>query len=84
MNFIPPSRILRLPAVLERYSLSRSSLYARIKQGLWPPAVSLGGRASGWPENEVEAVLSAFIAGKSNDKVRQLVAELYDARKGGV
>ena len=44
---------LRLPEVKHRTGLSRSSIYAKIPSGDFPPPVSLGGRAVGWLENEV-------------------------------
>ena len=71
----------RLPAVKSSCGLSRSSLYARISQGLWPKPVGLGGRAVGWPSNEVAAIIAARIAGKSNEEVRQLVKGLEAARR---
>ena len=88
MSFEPlitslPQTMLRLPAVKSSSGLSRSSLYARISQGLWPRPVSLGARAVGWPLSEVVAINAARIAGKSNEEVRQLVAELEAARKNG-
>jgi prophage regulatory protein len=73
--------ILRLPAVKLSCGLSRSTIYLRITQGLWPKPISLGGRAVGWPANEVAAVTAARIAGKSDDEIRQLVVELEKARK---
>ena len=48
-----PHRFLRLPEVMEISGLSRSSIYARIKEGTFPAAVCLGGRAVGWVEDEV-------------------------------
>jgi len=45
--------ILRLPTVKARTGLSRSTIYLRIAQGTFPPAISLGGRAVGWVESEV-------------------------------
>lgn len=45
--------ILRLPAVKARTGLSRSTLYLRISEGRFPKAISLGGRAVGWIEAEV-------------------------------
>lgn len=74
-------QILRLPSVKAHSGLSRSSLYNRIAQGLWPKPVNLGGRAVGWPSNEVTTVIAARIAGKNNSEVRQLVAKLEAARK---
>ena len=46
--------ILRLPAVKMRTGLSRSTIYLRIAQGTFPKPVSLGGRAVGWVEAEVQ------------------------------
>jgi prophage regulatory protein len=48
------NNILRLPTVKSRTGLSRSSIYLRVSQGMFPKQVSLGGRAVGWLESEVE------------------------------
>lgn len=45
--------ILRLPAVTARTGLSRSTIYLRISVGSFPKPVSLGDRAVGWIEAEV-------------------------------
>lgn len=47
-------RFLRLPEVLARTGLSRSTVYVRLEQGRFPRPVSLGGRAVGWIEAEVD------------------------------
>jgi len=47
-------RILRMHDVLKKTGLGRSSLYNRIRAGKFPPAVSLGGNAVGWPEFAVD------------------------------
>jgi prophage regulatory protein len=73
--------ILRLPRTKTSTGLSRSTLYLRIKQGLFTKPVSLGGRAVGWPANEVEAVNAARIAGKTDAEVRDLVLKLEASRK---
>ena len=49
-----PRRILRLPNVLDRTGLSRSTVYLRVTEGRFPKPVSLGARAVGWIETEVE------------------------------
>ena len=46
--------ILRLPAVKNRTGLSRSSIYLRISEGRFPLPISLGARAVGWIESEIE------------------------------
>ena len=45
--------ILRLPQVLDRTGLSRSSIYAKVSAGDFPEPISLGARAVGWIEDEV-------------------------------
>jgi prophage regulatory protein len=46
--------ILRLPAVKASVGLSRSTIYLRIAEGTFPRPVSLGGRAVGWLQSEIE------------------------------
>jgi len=76
-----PHTILRLPAVKAATGLSRSTLYLRIVHGVFTHPVSLGGRAVGWPANEVAALNAARIAGKPDAEIRTLVAQLETARK---
>jgi len=73
--------ILRLPAVKAATGLSRSTLYLRIAQGVFTHPVSLGGRAVGWPADEVVALNAARIAGKPDAEIRELVTMLEVARK---
>lgn len=49
-----PDRILRLPAVLERTGLSRSTLYRKIKAGTFPKQVAISVRCAGWHQAAVE------------------------------
>ena len=46
--------ILRLPTVKARTGLSRSTIYLRISEGKFPTPVSLGGRAVGWVDSEIQ------------------------------
>ena len=50
--------ILRLPLVKARTGLSRSTIYLRIAEGLFPKPVSLGARAVGWLEADIEGWLT--------------------------
>ena len=50
--------ILRLPTVLSRTGLSRSSIYLRISNGEFPKPISLGGRAVGWLESDINQWLA--------------------------
>jgi prophage regulatory protein len=73
--------ILRLPTVKAECGLARSTIYLRMAQGLWPKPVSLGARAVGWPAGEVASLNAARIAGKSDEEIRGLVAQLEAARE---
>ena len=53
--------ILRLPAVKATTGLSRSTIYLRIAEGTFPKPVSLGARAVGWIEAEVQQWLAGQI-----------------------
>jgi prophage regulatory protein len=50
-------RILRLPDVISRVGLKRASIYQYITRGAFPRPVSLGARAVGWIEHEIDAWL---------------------------
>ncbi|MDD5580047.1 MAG: AlpA family transcriptional regulator [Methylobacter sp.] len=54
-------KILRLPTVKEITGLSRSTIYLRISKDEFPSPISLGARAVGWIESEIEAWLSAQV-----------------------
>ena len=58
----PPIRFLRLPEVMARTGLSRSTIYVRVAAGAFPRPVALGGRAVGWIEAEVDAWVRERIA----------------------
>lgn len=46
--------IIKLSEVIARTGLSRSSIYRRINEGSFPRPISLGGKAVGWIEAEVQ------------------------------
>ena len=54
-------KILRLPSVKEATGLSRSSIYLRISKNEFPAPISLGGRAVGWLEQDINDWLAAKI-----------------------
>lgn len=49
-----PHEILRLPDVMRITGLARSTIWALIKTGRFPPPVALTKRARGWPREGVE------------------------------
>lgn len=74
-------KLLRLVPVLRLTGTSRSTHYAQIKDGLMTAPVSLSVHSVAWPENEILALNSARIAGKSDDEIRHLVTKLMADRK---
>lgn len=75
-----PPRLLRLPDVMSITGYRVTSVYARVKTGLLTPPVKITPRSSAWPESEIFAVNTAVIAGKSEDEIRHLVAQLVAER----
>lgn len=73
--------LLRLPRVKAETGASRSTIYLRIQQGLWPKPVKLGPRSVAWPASEIAALNAARIAGMADTEIRALVAKLEAARK---
>ena len=63
----PPTRFLRLPEVRDRTGLARSTIYVRLDQGRFPQPVSLGARAVGWIEAEVDEWIHERIAESRGD-----------------
>lgn len=47
------NQILRLPEVLDKTSLSRSSIYVLINTGQFPKQIKLGERSVGWIAEEI-------------------------------
>ena len=46
--------IRRLPAVKDRTGLGRSNIYSQIAEGTFPKPISLGARAVGWLESDID------------------------------
>ena len=61
--------ILRLPQVIVRTGLGRSTIYNRIDAGAFPRLVNLGGRAVGWIEEEINDWLIARVEASRRPKV---------------
>lgn len=70
----------RLPAVLARLGASRSTVYCWITRGVFPPPVTLGPRLRAWPESELDSIVRARVAGRSDEELRRLVCELVGRR----
>lgn len=73
--------ILRMPAVkAETGHRSHASIYTAIRAGLFTKPVQIGQRAVGWPSDEVQAIIDARTAEKSEAEIRELVERLHAQR----
>lgn len=61
------SRAIRLPEVLDKTGLSRSSIYLRMSKSEFPQSISLGGRAVAWVEEDVTAWLEDRISASKSE-----------------
>jgi prophage regulatory protein len=56
------SKILRLRATKDWVGLSRSTIYAMMKNGTFPTNISLGARSVGWLEADIQSWIDARIS----------------------
>jgi prophage regulatory protein len=61
VNSLPA--LLRLPTVMERTGLRRSTIYELVQKGAFPAPVNLGPRTVAWPSNEVDTWIVQRLAG---------------------
>lgn len=74
-------QLIKRPEVTKLYAKPRATLYSEISRGLFVQPVKLSQRSVAWPLNEVEQIISARIAGKSDEEIKRLVVTLETARK---
>lgn len=73
--------ILRMPEVKRILGhRADASVYNAIRAGLFTAGVSIGQRAKGWPDCEVNAINAARVAGRSEIEIRELVKLLHAKR----
>ena len=65
----PPVRFVRLPEVIVRTGLSRSTIYVMVAAGRFPKPVRLGARAVGWIESELDEWIRDRIAKRRSVEV---------------
>jgi len=63
------TRFIRLPEVITRTGLKRSSIYAAVQAGTFPAQIPLGERAVGWDESEVSAWIESRIQAARNTPI---------------
>nr|WP_198982249.1 AlpA family phage regulatory protein [Herbaspirillum sp. ASV7] len=50
-------RYLRLPEVLQRFPVSRSTWWAGVKSGLYPAGIKISQRVTAWREEDISALI---------------------------
>jgi len=55
-------RLIRLPEVLSRIGVSRSTLYAMIQRGMFPASRKLSPRVAVWSDSEVSRWVTVTLA----------------------
>lgn len=75
-----PLQIIRIDEASKLCGLAKSSFYDRVKQGLLPKQIPLGGRSVGWLLTEINAVLRAMIRGDNEADIKALVNKLGEQR----
>jgi prophage regulatory protein len=80
---------IKLPEVERRTARRRTSIYDRVRAGVFPPPVRLGAPSGSrpapvaWVEAEIDALNAATAAGRSEAELRALVARMVAARREG-
>jgi prophage regulatory protein len=52
-------RVIKLPAVVDQTSLSRTTIYRLISQGTFPAPIKLGPNSSGWLASDINEWIMA-------------------------
>ncbi|MDR2012094.1 MAG: AlpA family transcriptional regulator [Rhodanobacter sp.] len=60
--------LLRLPQVCARTALSRSQVYALVRNRSFPSPIKLSARCSAWPESQVRTWIQSRIAASEQNK----------------
>jgi len=77
----PDIQFIRSNEVHKILALGRTAVDCGIADGVIPPRISLGKRAAGFLKHELEAVIVARAAGRSDEDVRNLVDQLVLSRE---
>lgn len=74
-------KFLRLRLVLARLGHGKTKQYELVSLGLMTSPVTMGGRAVLWPEDEIELISAARVAGADDEQIRGLVSRLHQKRQ---
>jgi len=73
-------QIIKLKSVVKTTGLSRSTIYNKISEGVFPKPIRLGERAIGFLESEVQAFVALLVKGVSNEEMRVAIIDIVKNR----
>ena len=76
------NKLTRIKEIKAQTKIPASTVYFHIREGLFPKPIKIGERMSAWLQSEVDAIMNARIAGKSEDEIKELVKQLEAQRTG--
>jgi prophage regulatory protein len=76
-----PSRLIRLPEVIKRVSLSRSSIYKKMSEGRFPRSRPLGPKCAVWVESEIDRWINMVAGFENSDHRSELEHLAFDERQ---
>ena len=65
----PNTKLIRLPAVIERTGFSRSWIYELINQKQFPQPIKIGSRAVAFIEGEIDEWIEMLISKSRNESI---------------
>lgn len=66
MSTNTPLRVIRLPEVKSKTGLGRTTIYLMERDGQFPHSITLGGKAVGWIESEIDKWIEARMAARQS------------------
>lgn len=57
-----PTRLLGIKGVVDKTSLSRTTIYARIKEGTFPRGIPVSTKRHAWLESEIDAWINQQVS----------------------
>ncbi len=58
---VTPTKLIKLPEVIDRTAKGKSTIWAGIKAGTFPAPIKIGPRAIAFIESEIEAEIQSYI-----------------------
>jgi|GEM_PF-786688 len=81
MTSTPSIQLLRPAEAHKTLALGRTAVIEAINAGLLPPTIPLGARAVGYLRHELEVIIAARAAGRTEADIKELVAQLVSSRE---